>query len=128
VPSKIGRCLRADSDTFAFEMEKLDSLLHLRGFGKSPAVLLAALFRRRFVVAHTLLSVGIAVVALIMTLEAVRAVALVWTRRRVRVLHDGVLRASEVVDSSAGALAVLVLAVGAPWIVERNILWARLRL
>jgi hypothetical protein len=95
---------------------------------KSPATLLAALFRRRFVVAQALLPVGIVVVALVVTLQAVGTVVLVGTGRRVGILHDGVLRAREVVQAGAGVLAVLMLAISTPWVVERHTLWARLRL
>jgi hypothetical protein len=82
------------------------------------ATLLATLFRGGFVVACALLPVRIVVVALVVTLQAVRSVAL-GTGRSVRVFHDGELGACQVVVARAGMLAVLLLAtVSTPWVAE----------
>jgi hypothetical protein len=84
----------------------------------SSAALLATLLGGRFVVACALLPVRVVVIAVVVTLQAVGSVAL-GTGCSVRVLHDGKLRAGQIIVARARVLTILLLApVGTPWIVE----------
>lgn len=90
-------------------------------------VLLAVLFRRRFVVAHALLSVVVVVVvSVVVTLQTVRAVVL-GARRRIWILHDSEFGAGQIITTSARVLAILRLSMAAPRIVEAHRLRELLR-